>query len=551
MTSISSSTTPAIGWLASSTSGDALRERLLQASGNSTAAVSASSVSTEDAASVIVRTQQSQAAAAAADYASGVSKSMPFALTVTPVASQEDINRKIFGDGPAWADETAANDAVSRLIARNATTAYSGNGVLASQWKGLGSALLSQLATSATDGPFSYEQSRLKSVYSAQPLESQFGSLKTGAATVALQIKTRSGQTVELQIVVNTKIGSGSVLYGQGIHVSASSTGKLSDAERKALAALSDGLEQALAGLGQQDASASQLDLSGLMNFDRSVFSSLNLDVRNPYVHVGPESTTWMAPTQSLALHLGEKENTLAWKGVTDKSQPGKLSEINMRVDAQALLPASGSQRQQAIAQYLQQIDAAAARSHADGNDDLVQMFKSSFAQMHGITSDEATAASKALTAWGLTDKVSPLLSGLADFEASFSGSYFKTRDGVRTEQGDVSYRIGQRTEMKTSPAAQRVAITQTQNEQLQAKYLQGRNGGMLDLVNGNYDIYEIDDDNTTTTSIVADTEKGLLLSAERHVQKNRMQTWKMLVQDLVKDERETPEKQDDTQSLL
>ena len=57
----------------------------------------------------------------------------------------------------------------------------------------------------------------------------------------------------------------------------------MSDAERQALATLSDGLEEALAGLGQSESPT--MDLAGLMNYDRSVFSGLSLALDKP---IGP-----------------------------------------------------------------------------------------------------------------------------------------------------------------------------------------------------------------------------------------------------------------------
>lgn len=540
-------------WIASADS-DALRERIRQAGA---AQVSLSEQPLDASASVILHARQAAAstAAQAVTYESAVAAFMPLKLTITPRVGFEEASNRFAGKGPAWANEASANDAIGRLMERNSNARggadANGHGLLAARWRGLGSAMLSELVASSANAPFTYQQSYLSNVDGARPLDDQFSSLRSDAAMVTLQITTRSGQTVDLQIAVKGKMVEFSP-GNRGMHVSVSSSGALSSAEREALAALSQGLEQALAGLGQREASPDQLDLAGLMNFDRRVFSSLKFDVSNPDVHFGAQGASWMAPTQSLALHLGDVDNTLAWKGVADGSRPdaGRPSEIHMRVDAQTLLPASGAQRQAAMAQYLRQIDAAAERSHADANHALMAMFKTSFMQMHGLTSSEA----KGVVALGpgLTNKVAPLLSGLADFDASFSGSFFKAKEGLGLiEQGDVDYRMGQQTEVSTNRAAKTARITQTQSEQLRAQYLKARDGGKLDASAGNHDVYTINDDNTVTTSILADTEKGQLLGAERHVQKNQLQTWKMLVQDLVKDRRETPDRQDYVTQLL
>ena len=197
-----------------------------------------------------------------------------------------------------------------------------------------------------------------------QPLKEQFDRLQKGATTVTLQIKTRSGQTVDLQIAVNRQPGTLGEGSSQGLQVSVSSTGPLSETERRALAALSQGLEDTLAGLG--DADAPEIDLSGLLAYDRSAFSQLNLDIQNP---------TASAALGSFALNLGDGGSSLSFQGAAGK--------MDLRLDATPpFQTGSAQQRQAAIAQQLQLIDAAADRSHA--NEKLVALFKSSFSQLHG-----------------------------------------------------------------------------------------------------------------------------------------------------------------------
>lgn len=76
-----------------------------------------------------------------------------------------------------------------------------------------------------------YRQTFLANVDSTLSLDDQYSSVRLGAATVQFQLKTRSGQTVDLQIAVN-KSSNGSI---PGLQVSVSSSGALSDAERRRL----------------------------------------------------------------------------------------------------------------------------------------------------------------------------------------------------------------------------------------------------------------------------------------------------------------------------
>ncbi|WP_131276703.1 hypothetical protein [Hylemonella gracilis] len=396
----------------------------------------------------------------------------------------------------AWA--SAPGDVISDLMAHNFGRSQPRDFV--NQWRDLGGALLSHLAT-LTSTPPQYRQTFLANVDPRLPLDDQYSSVRLGAATAHFQVKTRSGQTVDLQIAVN-KSGGGI----PGVQVAVSSSGALSDAERKALAALAGGLDEALAGLGRSD--APEMNLSGLMNYDRSVFSSLSLDIETP-------AAQKTALYDSFSLRLGVDKNTLAYKG--------PLGEMQMRLDAAPLLRGSVTQRQAAIAQYLQQIDAAASRSHAD--ETLVNMFKSGFEQMLGIAESQAgkgvagIADAMALLGYGLTDQIQPLLTGLPDFEASFSGKFTRNNArGVLSEEGEVSYAISQQTKMQIHRREKDASIVQTRHERLDASYARARNGAMLDLKSGNYDRHTIRDDSTITTLIEA--LDGAVDSAEERTDK-------------------------------
>lgn len=412
---------------------------------------------------------------------------------------------------PAWA--SPPTDAVSALMAPN----Y-GRGTqegLAGQWRGLGGVLLSQLAASAASQPFSYRQTFVPQVDATQPLDGQLRGVQFGAATVNLQLQTRSGQTVKLQILVNNG-GQGGA---QGMSVEVSSTGALGDAERQALDSLSGGLDALLEGLGRAD--APKLALTDLLGASSSVFSSLSLEVKNPKAG---------AALASFALQLGDKEKTLSLQGA--------VGQLSVRLDAASpLQSADAGQRQAAVAQLLRQVDTAASRGHAD--DRLVDLFKSGFAQMHGVAGTGEGAGR--LLGPALADKVQPLLSGLADFDASFEGDFSRNnRFGAVTEKGHAAYQLGQRTEVKNVDAVRgNATVVQVQSERLDASYLQARFGGMLDPDSGNYDRYEIHDSSTSTTLIEA--RDGQLLSARQLVERSKLEIFEKLVNHKVEERRETP----------
>lgn len=445
-------------------------------------------------------------------------------ITQTPTTSRADALSNLFPKlESAWA-QPPEGDAISSLMERNYTRSKFSD--LAGQWSGLGKALLSRAAQPST-GPVQYEQSYLSGADKTLSLKTQFGQMQIGATTVHLQIKTRSGQTVDLQIAANNKVESPGGASSHGLQVSVSTSAPLSDTERQALADLSEGLEEALAGLGGSDQTP-EMKLSGLLNYDRSVFSQLSLDVKNP---------THGAALEAFALTLGDGGNSLSYDGSAGK--------LDLRLDATPPLPAgSTEQRQAAIAQQLQRIDAAAERSHAD--EKLVALFKSSFSQLHGAAPIKPTE--KPLETPGpinaeVADEAQAMLSGLVDFEASFSGDFTRVnRWGSVNEQGHAQYAISQKTQVETDDKRKTATIVQVQNEQLQSTYAKARHGGALDLSSGNFDRHTIQDSNTTTTAI--NIAKGKIAEAVRSTDTRQMKTEEMLVKHRVMERHETPNHQ-------
>lgn len=423
----------------------------------------------------------------------------------------------------AWTSQT--RDAVSSLMATN--SARSSAEGLAGRWRGLGSALLNQFAATGANYRqtlVNYQAADTPGV-STQSLDAAaLDSFSGKAAKASFKVQTRSGQTVEFIIAVDNTPGK------NGLQVEIKSSAALSSSEKNALAKLAQGFDKALEGLGQAD--KPQMDLANLMDFDSSVLKSVDLTVKNPQAS---------QPLSTFNLHLGPERKTIEFKGL--------LGETALAVDAQSPLGAVDSrQRQSAIDGLLRQFDAAAQRSHADSQ--LVGLFKDAFTQLHASTS--AGSASPAVTAerQEAAARIQPLLSGLTDFEASFSGDFERTgRYGGVIEKGHVDYRLSQQTEVKQTAGAEDLSAEQTQEEQLQGQYMQSRGGVMLDLASGNYDVFTVEDSTRTSTKV--ETVKGKLSEATRQTEQQLLQTMKKMVNFRAEEERSTPRNKRLEENLL
>ena len=146
--------------------------------------------------------------------------------------------------------------------------------------------------------------------------------------------------------------------------------------------------------------------------------------------------------------------------------------------------------------------------------------------------------------------RIQPLLSGLADFEASFSGDFERTgRYGGVIEKGNVDYRLSQQTEVTQTAGAEDLRAEQTQEEQLQGQYMQSRGGVMLDLASGNYDVFTVEDRTRTSTKV--ETVKGKLSEATRQTEQQLLQTMKKMVNFRPEEERSTPRNKSLVENLL
>jgi hypothetical protein len=477
------------------------------------------------------------------------------------------------GVGPRRVWAKAGDDGLSELMSRNSGKEAH---TLSDRWRGLGGALLKQLADTgeryrqtladvvpalpdagATDPAASTADA--EGAGSADPaaaaaaLQQQaLSGVATNATTVSLKVQTRSGQTVELKIGVNSGESGGT----RGLQVEVSSSGPLSGAERDALARLSDGLDRALEGLGD---GVPTLDLSGLTGFDADgVLTGLDLRIDHP-----DASADRPGQFRSFSLQLGAEKKSLSLRTTS--------GEMALEVDAAATsrtttgAPASG-RRWSAIDQLLQQVDAAAERSHADAA--MTKSFKDAFRQLqappadpdetrraddgrradadegrerlrdaastlavrpeanvvNGGAVDALDPSAMAPMSDGLRAQAQSLQSGLADFQASFSADSQRTsRIGSVQEAGHAEYRIGQTTSERPNAATGGRSITQTQTETLSASFQKSRTY-TLDRAGGNYDATTVEDSKTVTTLI--DTTRDSIARAMRKTDEQRRKTF-------------------------
>jgi len=414
----------------------------------------------------------------------------------------------------AWSNPV--QDDVSAIMVRNSARRQSDG--LAAQWRGLGSAVLSQFAATGTayrQTLVNYDAAGMGTGSAKELDQAALDSFSSTVAKASLTVQTRSGTTVELTLAVDR----GGVLGRNGLQVEIKASGSLSSAEKRALAQLAQGLDKALEGLGQAD--QPRMDIADLANFDRNVLKSVDLSVKNP----GEGELL-----SSFDLHLGADRNAIAYAGA--------LGKVDVDVNAQMPLGRTDDkQRQASITELLRQVDAAAQRSHADSR--LVTLFKDAFSQLHSATG--ATGARiAALSGNPLSGRIDPMLSGLADFNASFSGAFERTgRFGAVVETGTASYQLSQETTLVPSAQADTWKLDQKQSESLVAQYVKSRGDVMLDMSSGNYDVFTVNDstEKRTTVSVV----EGRVSDAQRTTEQNLLQTMKKLVNFKVEEEQQTP----------
>jgi hypothetical protein len=408
----------------------------------------------------------------------------------------------------AWATPPADN--ISKVMAQLKSTDSS---YLLS---GLGAAALNQFAT--TQGDFQQSVVASPNVAPNGPIDATANAAALTDAqyvqnNVGLTIHTASGKEVDISIT----FGGGSNV-GDSLSINVHTSGKLSAAEQAAVAKLSKGFASALQGITSVPP---QVDVSGLVGFDPTVLSSVDLKVRDP------QSTN----LKTLDFHADAGSRSFAMQGVA--------GNVSVSVDlSKPALWGSKAQQQTALLGYLNQFDAANARAH--GGATLLGQFKDAFSELNSSYPVTGQQPAQALAASALNTKDVSVLSGLADFQASMNGTS-DNGSAVQptTEAGKIDYQVSQHTEISGAAKSTGLSVAQTQAATLVASFEQSRAGAMLDTTNGNYDLYRINDSTSATTSFSYADSK--LQSASIVNLVNQSEVFEKLVNHKVVEQTSTP----------
>jgi hypothetical protein len=310
--------------------------------------------------------------------------------------------------------ENKGDDHFSYLLEQNAVSATT----TAGRFNGLASGLIERLHVTGAN---------VKQAYITTSVDADAGSKAVAEAgqvslsdlrdrpdqSLGLSVKLASGQKVSLSIKSN----------GNGLSVEASSDTELSETDSKALDKLAAGLEAAAQSyFGEQ-----KINLNALSGFDTSVVSSLELNIKS-----GDRQVDFRIDQSHHQLKL---------------TSPSGVIDIDVKHD-NAGLRGNATQREQAIQQFLGQIDSAAKRGHAD--EGLIAQYKEAFSAVQKInTTDDtdnlsALAPAKAPSFWDAG--ASSLLTGLADFDAKITGET-TTPNPLRLQESDYfNFQTSQKT---------------------------------------------------------------------------------------------------------
>lgn len=374
--------------------------------------------------------------------------------------------------------------------------------------KGLGAALLDQVS----NRPEAYRQSvvNVKAPDAAAKIQgTAIDSLQefqsSPSSRVELSVQTRSGARVRLTLV--DKNPGENDPRGSGLSVEIAVDGELTQADKAALKSLASGFEKAIQGLADD---TTQIDLQGLSDFDQQVISTLELktqvhgrDARG--IRYEKLAANFKADANSREIQLKRPDGTVKMK--TDLRQP--------------VLWGSQEQKAYALHQYLQRMDQAAQRGHA--NRELVDLFKSTFMAVnasHGsqaatppvnpIKADCAANLASDATAWREED--TSVLTGLADFDASVTATPKASNPRNVLEKDTFQYSIHQSTVI-SGPSKSNRAITQNQNAQLSATYHQSLFSSRPPLLDDkktsqNYFFHQIEDHSSTQVHLAYDKDE-------------------------------------------
>lgn len=394
--------------------------------------------------------------------------------------------------------EQAPTTAVDQIIGRNASATSQ-----SARFAGLGSALLEQVASTGS----SYRQTivNVAAAYSPDKIQgkaadAQWAIRSSPSASAALTIKTQSGASVRISIADQRL----PVSTGAGITVQIDVEGDLTPQEQQALQSLAKGFDEAMEGLTREPP---LVNLDGLMKFDSKVLTRVELKSEIYGLNEKGEramvlGTRFTASADSREIELKTLKGTATVK--TDLRQ--------------SAIWGSAEQKARAVQQYLSRVDKAAERGN--GNQELVDLFKSSFAALHGGygADDKASGLTRVRPADitsdadAFSEEDHSLLTGMADFKATLLTNRRAINPRHTNEIDIFDYKLEQSTQISGGSAANR-AITQTQTSDLSAAFhrsLRSRREPELssDSATQNYYYTQVEDHSSTRMELAYDKDK-------------------------------------------
>ncbi|WP_157422116.1 hypothetical protein [Acidovorax sp. Root219] len=398
--------------------------------------------------------------------------------------------------------EQAPTTAVDQIIGRNASATSQ-----SARFAGLGSALLEQVASTGA----SYRQTivNVAAAYSPDKIQgkaadAQWAIRSSPSASAALTIKTQSGASVRISIADQRL----PVSTGAGMTVQIDVEGDLTPQEQQALQSLAKGFDEAMEGLTREPP---LVNLDGLMKFDSKLLTRVELKSEVYGLNDQGEramvlGTRFTASADSREIELKTLKGTATVK--TDLRQ--------------SAIWGSAEQKARAVQQYLGRVDKAAERGN--GNQELVDLFKSSFAALHGGYGDSDRDSDRAsgLTrvrpaditsdADAFSEEDHSLLTGMADFRASILTNRRAINPRHTNEIDIFDYKLEQSTQISGGSAANR-AITQTQTSDLSAGFhrsLRSRREPELssDSATQNYYYTQVEDHSSTRMELAYEKDK-------------------------------------------
>ena len=450
-------------------------------------------------------------ASVASDTAVGGSEST---IVTIPSASLESpllytSQGSLIGGEPSVTWAQSNTDAVSLTMAGDAMS-----NTMSGQFYNLGSALLDRFKTNGSN----FSQS--VTIAGADGVGATALAEQGAQGDVKLTVKTASGVTVDIEM--DSDDGT--------LAVSMNSSGTLSSSERTALTGLADGFQQAIDGLSGVPP---QLNLSGLMQYDPSVLSSVNLQF-----NVTGEGSN------NISANIALNSSTRSVK-VTDST-----GSINLSVDtSDSAIWGSGAQRDQAIASYLTQFDNANTEGHGDAT--LMSMFKDAFSQMNGDygTPSQQLPGTDGVSWVAQSDHA--MLTGLADFTGSMTDNAVSSNPWLPDQTDTFSYQVSQSTQ--TTGNQQSGAISQTQHSGLQASYHESLSGGPVQLgmspSTQSYNYIQVNDDANSAVNIA--TQRGQIVQATLNQSSSQSTEKSEYVRGLLVSDVTTPTNSSNSKDLL